>query len=312
MRNYMEFFKHGVADLHVILKDSLLVRAVHEELESCEPREKSEEVRAKMEEHTFDIMGYKVGNKVVGYVRQGDLQSGTCDACQQPLEPSDTVNACARILEMLSRMKNRRWLFTAAKDEIIGIVTLADLQKSPVRMALFGLVSLLEIHTLSMVRSCYPCNSDIEQGLGPCKSLDEAKKHYEDMQDRHEDTDLAACLLLPAKRDLLCDIRSLPEFLGFRNRGEARDVLRQAIALRNNLVHGRDVVHGLCDVGRARRVFTQPAKLRNNLAHGSDVVEENPWTKPIELVEKVEKVLHNYETNREAFERQFGANGKKP
>ncbi len=312
MRDYMEFFKYGVADLHVILKDSLLVRAVHEELKSCVPGKKAQEVRAEMKKHTFDIMGYKVGNKVRGYVRQKDLISGTCDEYRKPLEPSDTINACSPILVMLSRMKNRRWLFTAAKDDVIGIVTLADLQKSPVRMALFGLVSLLEIHTLSMVRTCYPCKSDIEQGLRPCKSLDEAKNCYEDMQDRHEDTDLAACLLLPAKRDLLCDIRSLPEFLGFRNRGEARDVLRQAIALRNNLVHGRDVVHGLCNVGRARRVFTQTAKLRNNLVHGRDVVEENPWIKPIELVEKVEKVLHNYETNREAFERQFGANGKKP
>lgn len=311
MRDYTEFFKYGVADLHNILKDSLLVRAVHVELTSCVPGKKAQEVRAEMKKHTFDIMGYKVGNKVAGYVCQEDLISGTCDAYRKPLEPSDTINACSPILTMLSQMKNRRWLFTAVKDDVIGIVTLADLQKAPVRMALFGLVSLLEIHTLSMVKRCYPRKIDIERGLGQ-RSWEKVKNDYEEMQDRHEDIELAATLLLPAKKDLLCNVPSLPEFLGFRNRGEAREVFKQAIALRNNLVHGRDVVHGFCNVGGARRMFTQATKLRNNPAHGRDVVEENPWNKPIEVVEKVEKVLHHYETNREAFERQFGADGKKP
>ena len=156
MRHYTEFFKQGVADLRRILKDSLLVRAVHEELKSCEPGEKAEEVRAKMEKHSFDIMGYEVNGKVEGYVRCEDLKSDTCKDHSKKLRQCDMITVHEPILAMLSRMKNREWLFTAVKDDVIGIVTLADLQKAPVRMALFGLVSLLEIHSLSMVKKVCP------------------------------------------------------------------------------------------------------------------------------------------------------------
>jgi hypothetical protein len=149
-----------------------------------------------------------------------------------------------------------------------------------------------------------PSEIDIERGLKGCRSLDDAKKYYKEMRNRHEDIDLAACLLLPAKTHLLFAIPSLPNFLGFRDPREAEKVFKQATNLRNNLVHGRDVVHGFC---RARAASTRTARLRDSLSHGRDVVEETSWTKPIDVVEKIKKVLHHYEANREEFKREFGA-----
>ena len=276
MRPHTDFFKQGVADLRRILKGSLRIVDVAEELASCKPSDNAEAVRAEMRKRSFDVMGYEVDERIVGYVCVENLRSGTCKTYQKPLDPSSTIDAHGPILTLLSRLKNRRWLFIAVKDEVKGIVTLADLQKTPVRMALFGLVSLLEIHSLSMVRTCCPCEIDIEQGLKDRRLLDDAKKHYKQMQERREDIDLAACLLLPAKTRLLCAIPSLPEFLGFRN------------------------------VGHAKKVFTKATDLRNNLVHGRDVVDGASWPDAIEVVEQVEQVLHHYEANREEFERQFG------
>jgi hypothetical protein len=72
-------------------------------------------------------------------------------------------------------------------------------------------------------------------------------------------------------------VPSVPAFFGFRNRDEALATFRQAVDLRNNLAHGHDLVEGIS------------------------------CPKAIELTEKIEKLLHCYETRRAEFERRFGA-----
>ena len=282
MRPHTEFFKQGVTDLRRILKGSLRVVDVAEKLDSYRSGKSAEEARAEMKERTFDVMGYEVDGDVEGYVCVEDLTSGTCEAHKKPLEPSDMIGTHAPILEMLSRLKNRRWLFMAVNGDVKGIVTLADLQKAPVRMALFGLVSLLEIHSISMVKTVCPSQVDIQRGLTRHGLWKAAKENYERMQGRREDIDLATSLTLPAKTHLVCDSPDVPKYLGF------------------------------CNVGHARKVFSQATDLRNNLAHGRDIVEGTSWPEAIEVVEKIEQVLDCYETNREAFKRRFGADRKKP
>ena len=95
------------------------------------------------------------------------------------------------------------------------------------------------------------------------------------MRERREDIGLATSLTLPAKTHLLCDSPLVPGFLGF------------------------------CNAGHARRVFTNVTDLRNNLVHGRDVVEGTSWLEAIEAVEKIEEVLSYYKKNRTQFERQF-------
>jgi hypothetical protein len=67
---------------------------------------------------------------------------------------------------------------------------------------------------------------------------------------------------------------SAPEFFGFRNRDDAKEVFRQAVDLRNNLVHGHDLVEG------------------------------TSWAKAIAEVEKIRHVLDRCERRRAEFEQR--------
>ena len=277
MPHYTKFFEQGAADLRRILKQSLLVRDVAVELRSCVPSDSADSVRLEMKNDKFDIKGFKEGDKVVGYIRREDLKHGFCDAYQRKLEPCDTLGDSEPILTMVSRLKNRRWLFVVAKDTVNQIVTLADLQKAPVRMALFGLMSLLEMYLASMIRSCYASDAQIERLLEQKRLWSEAKKTYDNMKRRREQTDLVSSLMLPAKYHLVCSIASAPDFFAFRNREQATELFRQAVNLRNNLVHGHDLVEG------------------------------TSWGKAIDVVENIRQVLDLYETKRKEFERRFGS-----
>ena len=95
-------------------------------------------------------------------------------------------------------MKHRDYLFVLEGARLESIVTSADLQKPPVRMLLFGLVSLLEMFLLALVRNHCPEGSFVSV-LKP-QSLEEATKLYEKRRASNEEIDLADCLHICDKR----------------------------------------------------------------------------------------------------------------
>jgi hypothetical protein len=72
--------------------------------------------------------------------------------------------------------------------QVSGIITCGDLQKAPVRMLLFGLVTLLEMNLLRLVRLYYPQDS-WQKVLKPDR-LEAANKLWHESQQRNEATDL--------------------------------------------------------------------------------------------------------------------------
>ncbi len=75
-------------------------------------------------------------------------------------------------------MKNRDHLFVLDGARLESIVTSADLQKPPVRMLLFGLVSLLDMFLLALVRKHCPEES-LRETLKPQIDSTEAQRLYD-------------------------------------------------------------------------------------------------------------------------------------
>jgi hypothetical protein len=133
-------------------------------------------------------------------------------------------------------------VFITVLGHVGGIVTRGDLQKAPVRLWLFGLVSLLEMQMLRVVRERYPTSS--WTGLLTEKRLEDARGIFAERQRRNEENDLADCLQLGDKAAILKKDPGLFALSKFPSKQSLEDFFDEVGALRNALAHANDILHG--------------------------------------------------------------------
>jgi hypothetical protein len=262
----------GIRDLHRVVGESLTVRQIAVPLESCNATEDAGAVRVRMEGKHFDVAGLRENGAVTGYIRREGLGKGPCRAFRRTFGPAEVVASTTPLLKCLPLLAVRPWVFVLEHTEINGLATRSDLQKPPVRMLLFGLVSLLEVHLLEMVRACYRPGE-----LEGMPGLDEARRLWNARVRRNEDIDLADCLSLTDKHELLLRVPGLADHFRL---GAARE---------------------------AGRYFRSVEDLRNRLAHAQDLVKGSTWERVITTVMGVEGFLMRCEEGDGEFRKRFGS-----
>jgi hypothetical protein len=263
-----------LADLHDSLDDSLLVRHIAVPLESCAASDDAKTVRGRMEEKNYDVLGVKENGVIQGYVRRQDLKPGRCRDYLKQFRPAEIIASTTSLIELLPLLRFKTHLFVLERTKLTSLVTRADLQKSPVRMLLFGLVSLLEMYLVEMVRLCYPGDSFREK-LAPGR-LERAEKLLSALTGEDEETDLAGCLKMADKRDLLIQV---PGFLEFFSLGDGK---------------------------QASKRFKEMERLRDNLAHGQDLIAGSGWDAVLAVADDLEAFLRRCDEKREEFVKSFG------
>jgi hypothetical protein len=263
-----------LTDLHASLDDSLLVRHIAVPLESRGINDDAGAVRRYMKEQNFDVLGVTQNGVVQGYVRQEDLKTGTCRGYLKQFTAKDIIASTTPLIELLPLLRFKSQLFVLERTKITSLVGTADLQKSPVRMLPFGLASLLEMYLLEMVRICYPRDSFREK-LAPGR-LEKADKLLSALRGENEEIDLAGCLKMADKRDLLIQV---PGFLAFFTLGDGKT---------------------------AAKGFKEMERLRDKLAHGKDLVAGSAWDDVLKAAADLEAFLRQCDEKREEFVKTFG------
>lgn len=100
----------------------------------------------------------KKNNKIVGYIEIKEIQDGKCGNHIKPFSTEELVSDSTPLLEVLRKFneKNLERLFIINKTEVSYIVTKSDLQKIPVRMFIFSLLSFLEMKMIEIIDKKYP------------------------------------------------------------------------------------------------------------------------------------------------------------
>ncbi len=262
-----------LADLHDSLDDSLLVRHIAVPLESCGVNDDAKTVRGRMEKMNYDVLGVNENGVIQGYVRRQDLKTGRCRDYLKQFCPADIIASTTPLIELLPLLRFKTHHFVLERTKLTSLVTRADLQKSPVRMLLFGLASLLEMYLLEMVRICYPCDS-FRDKLAPGR-VEKAEKLLSLLTVQDEEIDLAGCLKMADKRDLLIQV---PGFLEFFALGDGK--------------------------GAGNR-FKEMERLRDKLAHGQDLIAGSGWDAVLAVANDLEAFLRTCDAKREEFVRTF-------
>jgi hypothetical protein len=231
-------------DLRSLFDRFTTVRTIAEELQCQSEAEDALNASEEMNNRDFDYMGVKNSKGVVyGYLRRSDLDKGTCKEYATLFGPSDLVAESMPLMDLLTILIDTDRVFVLDRNRVSGVVTRADLQKDPVRLLLFGLVTILELYMLNLIKMHY-LNDSWQNILKPAR-LKKAEQEFQRLKRDNQELGLEECLQFCDKRVLCVANENIRKVLGIRSKSEGKSVLEDIERIRNNLAHAQDLLVGL-------------------------------------------------------------------
>lgn len=230
-------FEGRLSELREIFERHITIGQIAEPLLSFDEATPSSDCRAFMEANSLDVVGVRSDGAVDGYAQVQDLSGGNVGNYALPIPTDRLLNATEPLLVGVKQLEVHPWVFVRLLGKPGGIVTRSDLKKQPVRMWLFGLVSLLEMEMTETIRSIYTTENWAKM-LSPIR-LKNARQIYEQSRQKNEELDLAACLQFADKADLVAKSFDVRQALGFSSKAKASAVFGRLQDLRNHLAHAR-------------------------------------------------------------------------
>jgi hypothetical protein len=150
-----------LSELRSLTEAGITAHAILEPLKSCPVDTPASEAARMLRQRDFDVAGVKKdpGGKVISWVTAKELNDGLVRDHMRSLTADDLISDATPLSAVLKVFKKQHFAFVLIGPEVRGIVTRADLNKPPVRIYLFSLVSLLEMHLGFWVRAEYPDDS---------------------------------------------------------------------------------------------------------------------------------------------------------
>lgn len=229
-----------ISEIRKLFESDISAAVIFEPVMSCPAEAPAEEMREQLKTHEFDVAGVKrhANGELIGFVRQSDLEAGTVEEHLCRLEECHLIADSTPLADTIRILSEKEFQFVLVGATVQGIVVTADLNKPPVRIFLFGLVSLLEMHMSFWIRSIYDERA-WQDSLGD-QRLQAAIKQFEERKARNSEITLLSCLQFCDKRDLFLGSEEIRERLGIGNRKAANRMLTKAENLRNHLAHSQD------------------------------------------------------------------------
>lgn len=226
--------------LKKIFIDSVTVRDIYEPLLCCHTYDPSEHVKETLTHRQFDVSGViDQAEKLVGYVKTAELEYGVIEHYLHDIKIAQVISDSTPLASLLKILQSNDFLFINYGEKVIGIITKADLNKPPVRVYVFGMLSLLEMHLNSWVRHYYPENSwqtEIKD-----ERLNKAHEIYALRRNSNQDLTLLDCLQLADKRDLLAKSQEFRERFKFTKKA-FENFIKDAEKIRNEVAHSQDSI----------------------------------------------------------------------
>lgn len=235
----MKQLKSSIGDLKEIFEKSINASCITEPFCSFDETANAVEVKNFMDKENFDVIGIRKDGVIDGYAYREDLEEGQLGKYLNKFKDNEVLPNTIAIKEVLKAIKDNDRAFITSFDKIAGIVTPGDMQKIPIRMWLFSLVSLIEMQMLRIINK--ECQDDSWKELISGKRLESAKKQHEELKEKNKEINLLNCLQFCDKRDIICKCKTVLDNLKTNKRDFER-LLKSLENLRNNLAHAQDII----------------------------------------------------------------------
>ncbi len=177
-----------------------------------------------------------------------------------PLSEDYLIGADASILNFVVDADKKSCRLVVSGPNIVGLVSLSDLQKLPVRAALFALITGFEIAMFEAIRREFASDEDWKGHL----TKGRREKIVEEIEQSHEGDGFVDDLLFTQfcdKSDILLKGFQLPE-----SKTAFGGKLKQIQVLRDNLAHANEYAASPDDARHVCQVIRDLLRLRGNIA----------------------------------------------
>ncbi len=229
--------------LRVLFLESFSAADIAEPLASFDAGASASEVRAVMERCRYKVAGIRRDGRIQGYVRCEQLGDATCGECMSPFAEGEVVPASTGLPDLVMLLRDRPWIFVTVLGQVGGIVTKTDFEKPPVRMWLFGMITIIEMSLTQLIEEAYPDGQ--WRDCLPEGRLQKAETLLQERQRRSQSLDLLDCLQFSDRGQIVLRNEGLRTKAGFVSRTRGEQTVKELEALRNNLAHSQDIV--ACD-----------------------------------------------------------------
>jgi hypothetical protein len=197
------------------------------------------EVKARMVLNDLRVAGLRFDGYVVGYVFRDELGEERCLDHMRPIEDARLLDHEAPLHEALVRVAEQEFVFVRTLGEVGGIITRSDLGKPPVRMWIFGLLTVMESAFARHIRSRFP--DDGWRGHLSSNRQRRAEHLQVERRRRKESRDVIDCLQFSDKAQILFKNPGAREELGIRSGTAGKQLIKELEQLRDSLAHAQDV-----------------------------------------------------------------------
>jgi len=223
-----------------VFREGFSAEDIAEPLVSFSARSDVDEVRPVMESLGYDVAGVRQVGAVTGYARLDDLKTGLFGEHLLLFDPDDVISPATPLKNIIRMLSKRDRLFVTAFGKVAGIITRSDLQKPPVRMWLFGMITIIEMGVTRLIEERFP-GDEWRDYISPAR-LEKAEELLAERRRRSQDLRLLDCLQIADKGQILVRDEHLRTIIEFPSRREGERRIRDMEQLRNNLAHSQDII----------------------------------------------------------------------
>lgn len=198
------------------------------------------QVRQFMKNNHHEVVAIRNQGQPIGYIQLKDLRDGICQDYIHQFNVKSTLSQQASYRDVINCLAQNPYCFITTLGEVNAIITRGELQQVPVRMWLFGMISIIEIFLVRQIQEKYPYGS--WQGLLSESRLEKAKNLQQEKERRNQKVDLFQCLQLTDKARILMTEPNMRMDAGFESKRDAEKAISDIESLRNNLAHASDLI----------------------------------------------------------------------
>ena len=233
---------NGYRKIRNIYENNLTVELLAEYLKTCELHEDALAVKKEMSANDFDIYGVENGEKIIGFVKREDItKEGSIKEFAKNFRYDELISDSTSLTELLDIFQEREFIFILERNKVTRIVTVADLQKQPIRMLAFSLISLLEMYLTSVINEFYPDDRWTDK-ISELR-LTKAKELLDERLEKNVALTLLDNLQLSDKGTIVRKTPKLVEKFGFESNNQCKEFFKKMEELRNNIAHSQEKIY---------------------------------------------------------------------
>jgi hypothetical protein len=192
-----------------------------------------------MRARNVSVLGVRRAGSVAGWVGVGDLDGVTIGEHAKDFDCAEVLDESASLDQVLGKLAAAEQVFIEWLGEVAAVITRRDLQKPPLRMWLFGAITVFDENLTWAVGELFPDDS-WQTEITPGR-VEKAVSLRAERLRRRSDCALIDCLQIKDKADILVGQKAGLAVLGFQSRREADRFTRDIEMLRNHLAHSQEL-----------------------------------------------------------------------